>query len=398
MKVAFFSVFILEYGGGLEKYLIEMSRQLSQINGIEADVITMDDDFVNKYVPLYQLTQRSTHKTKSSMYKESEKSIKKRLGKASYFKVNSIKELKERLKRYDVIYCKNEFLEAFIIKLLLGYRNLPPVIFGGHTPLRYPVANTFHAKLRNFIYGSYLYRFLASGVRRFHVLNNYELMYYQKLFPKIPVMKIYNPFDIQEFSSRARQGQSKQDNTDAEINIMWAGRLTPQKGVHELSVIIQRVNALMTANQRSKISWNIYGDGELRPIVETLEKQESNVKYYGHVEQDSMPSTYKQHQVLVSTSQSEGYPYNLIEPQAFGLQIFAFAIPGVSDITRAYEGGRLSNSIDAFVEEVAVNLCTWLKANRVPISKPSKQFEPSAIYPQIINLLRLGASDANTNC
>src|SRR3712207_9318343 len=86
----------------------------------------------------------------------------------------------------------------------------------------------------------------------------YTTLFRSKMFPKVPVMKIYNPFDIQEFRSRAQQAQRKQKNTGVAIDIMWAGRLTALKGVHQLAVIIQRVNALDRKSTRLNLQSRQY--------------------------------------------------------------------------------------------------------------------------------------------
>lgn len=53
MKVAFYSTYILEYGGGFEKYLIETAAYLTNELGVTADIITMDDAFMSRRTDMY---------------------------------------------------------------------------------------------------------------------------------------------------------------------------------------------------------------------------------------------------------------------------------------------------------------------------------------------------------
>jgi glycosyltransferase involved in cell wall biosynthesis len=390
MKIAFYTTTILEYGGGLEKYLIETAAALAKQPGLTADIITMDDDFADQmanWLSIFYMKKMD----KKLNYKEDLNNIKRRLGKAQYHKAHSFKELRTTLQNYDVIYSKNELLEAFLLKLMVGYRNLPPVIFGGHTPLCYPLSQSFHAKLHNALYSSRLYRYLADGVDKFHAINSYEAILYAKLFPKRQVAKIYNPFDINVFKQNAKKNiynVSKQKNT---IRILWVGRLTEQKGVQDLANVVRYVNKGMGPSQK-RISWHIFGDGELRNIVDDLATEQSNVTCYGHMDQKYMASVYAQHDMFLSTSRWEGYPYTLIEPQAFGLQIFAYRIPGVTDILQAYAGGNLADNQAVMIDLLITQLQRHINTGDVPRYQASSQFEPDGIYQQLVELLSKGTA------
>ncbi|HKU18911.1 MAG TPA: glycosyltransferase [Candidatus Saccharimonadales bacterium] len=386
MKIAFYMTTILEYGGGLEKYLIETAANLAQRPGITADVITMDDRVTHRItggLSIFWMKKLDT----SLSHKENVHDIRRRLGKARYFKELTICSLRKRLQQYDVIYSKNELIEGFCLRFLLRYGTLPPVIFGGHTPIFYPLATSFHGRLHNALYGGPVYRFLAGGVQKFHALNTADAARYARLFPRRPVSCIYNPFDIDAF--RRRSKQHRYDLLDADsamIRILWMGRLSEQKGVGDLPALIATVQRAAKQHQ-IRISWSIFGDGEDRPHIERLARTNSMVHYYGHADQAYVPSIYARHHIFVSTSKWEGYPYTLIEAQAFGLQIFAYDIPGVSDILHAYEGGHLAANPDELAELLIQALVTYRLPGNVPTSQPSKQFEPTATYNQLLELL-----------
>jgi glycosyltransferase involved in cell wall biosynthesis len=326
---------------------------------------------------------------KSLSYKEDPEDIKRRLGKAHYYKEPTIASLRKRLQEYDVIYSKNELIEGFVMRVLLRYKTLPPVIFGGHTPIHYPAATAFHSKLHNFLYGSFIYRFLAGGVQKFHALNESDAERFQKLFPKREVKRIYNPFNIKTFRAGATTDIYDLGMFDPTvIHILWVGRLSQQKGIDDLVRLIPVVTK-KAADANVPIAWSIFGDGELRPAIEALAEAEPTVTYYGHADQKYTASIYSRHQVFLSTSKWEGYPYTLIECQAFGLQAFAYDIPGPRDILQAYGGGHIATSPQQMVETLASQLISYKRPADVPISPPSEQFKPELIYQQLFNFFSI---------
>lgn len=386
MKLALYMTTILEYGGGLEKYLIETAANLAEYPGVTVDVITMDDRVTHRIVGgLSVFWMKKLDKSLS--HKEQLDEIHRRLGKARYYKESSIKSLRKRLQQYDIIYSKNELIEGFVMRFLLRYHTLPPVVFGGHTPIFYPVANSFHARLHNFLYGSFIYKFLASGVRKFHALNDADAARYKKLFPKRSVQRIYNPFDIAAFRQRASELQYNLESAGRDtIRILWLGRLSEQKGVQDLAQIIPAVNK-QAEHIGIKLAWSIVGDGEDRPVIEQLAADNSNVHYYGHIDQQFVPSIYARHHLFLSTSKWEGYPYTLIEPQAFGLQLFAYDIPGPHDILQAYGGGHLARNPAEMIDLLTTKLKAYRTPQGVPTANASEQFQPVTIYSQLLNFL-----------
>src|SRR5216683_473357 len=107
MRVAYYAATLLEIGGGLEKYFIETARDLSELQDMQVDVLTMDDAFNLKYGRL-----RNTYFGKKFdprlLYREPVETIKANLGKARYIKSASFKELVTRFQDYDVVYSRND--------------------------------------------------------------------------------------------------------------------------------------------------------------------------------------------------------------------------------------------------------------------------------------------------
>ena len=389
MKAAFFTVFFLEQGGGLAKYFIETASNLTQMPSMKADIITMDDRFNIKIMKMTQVFYMS-FMSKMDMrlvYKESAKSIKENLGDAQYFKASSIASLRKKLQEYDLIYSKNEVLEALVLKFLVGYKNLPPVIFGCHTPFYYPQAISLQSKLHNFLYNGFVYRFLTSDAKAFHVTNTFDEKNLQRLFPNKRIIKIYNSLQINKLTKLGKQYiyPLKWDRT--KFNILWIARLSEQKGVPDLLRIIDILN---NTQYKDKIIFNIVGDGDknlMKKIID-LRKKWLNVNVFGSVQYRYLPSIYSKNDLFISTSKWESFSYSVLEAQMYGLPVVAFDIPGPRDIIEQNKTGFLVADEKEFVEKVIKILTTRNFFKSEIIKKVIKnKFNPKKIYKQLQGML-----------
>jgi glycosyltransferase involved in cell wall biosynthesis len=389
MKVAFFTVFFLEHGGGLGKYFIETASNLSKTPPIKADVITMDDRFTMNIMKMTHVFYMSfvLKMDMRLVYKESTESIRRGLGSACYFKVGSIASLKKKLQEYDLIYSKNEVLEAFILKFLVGYKNLPPVIFGCHTPFYYPQTISLQSKLHNFLYNSFVYRFLTSDVKAFHVTNTFDENNLRKLFPNKKITKIYLPLNLAELTKLSKKFVFNFKWSKKKFNILWAGRLAEGKGIPELLWIIDYLN---NNGFRDKVVFNIAGDGSkiLRESINQTAKKWNNVNYFGSVEYKYMPSIYSNNDLFICTSRWETFSYSVLEAQAYGLPAIAFDIPGPRDIIESSKTGFLVVDENEFVEKIMKTLMNRKFFKSEIIKKVTRdKFNPKKIYKQLREML-----------
>jgi len=159
-KIALFMLPPLSLGLGAEKYFIELVRNL-QIRELGADVVTMDEKFYQKFArALHIFFSLNFFKSIDISGHESEGWVKKNLGQSKWIKT-SFKNLANTLQKYDLIYSKNEIADLLLLKLI-GFKNLPPIVVGVHTPILYPRANSFSAKLHNFLYSSLFFKWLLN--------------------------------------------------------------------------------------------------------------------------------------------------------------------------------------------------------------------------------------------
>ncbi|MFO1478194.1 MAG: glycosyltransferase family 4 protein [Verrucomicrobiota bacterium] len=387
MRVAYYAATLLEIGGGLEKYFIETAHDLAEISGVQADVLTMDDAFNLKYGRLHNIYMAKKFDPKL-LYREPVETIRAKLGKARYIKSKSFKELVGRFQDYDIVYSRNDITEPFFFKFVMGYRKVPPIVFGCHIPHVYPVAESIQAKLHNLMFTSWFYNWLASGVAGYHVINNFTRDVFQRQFPNRHVARIYYPFDFDAFAANAGRFPFPGEFARDRFNIVWAGRLVEQKGVRDLVRLIDRVNP----DHQSRVAWNICGNGELEPLVKDCAARWPNVKLWGHVSNQQMASVYRQAKLFITTSKWEGYPYNVLESQALGLPVVSYDIPGCSDM--------IDNGINGFVvpdlESFAARTAQFIQGFQLPPEGAThlrKKIDRDKIYADLLQLFETCARE-----
>lgn len=383
-RIALFMLPLLTQGGGAEKYFISLARELSQ-RDIETDIITMDENFFRKFARLLHIFALGDFFGKIDILgREKEKAINKQLGSAQWLKTD-FKNLRKLLSSYDIVYAKNELVDLFLLKLA-GYRRLPPVIVGVHTPVYFPKAKAFVTKMHNFLYLGFLYRWLLRGAKCLHVSNRSAKELADKNF-KIKNKLVYYPFSADEIINASRNFVSELVFEKGKFRIAFSGRLSEQKGVRELAGLISKLSA--KADIVEKIKINIFGSGGAKHenIVRELEKKYSFVKYFGHIENKLMPNILSRHDLLVSTSLWETLPYNILEAQAMGLPVVSFDIPGPNDIIENKKTGFLVKSGDEFLEKMTDLIEGKAKFSKeVIIQKAREKFNPEKIYSELINM------------
>jgi len=346
MKVAFFTYYPLEYGGGVAKYFVEVTTGLKKrYKELDIEIITFNENTFNKILFIYSLYFLGKQ---DKAKKEKNKRIKGKLFGIKYNRVG-IFQLIKRLQQNDLIYTSNNLLEVLLLKFLIGYRKLPPVIYGFHIPSHYAQTGSLQSKFHNILYASFIYKIALGGAYKLHVLNSFDEKRYSKYFERKKVVKIYNPFDFKNFVQKEKKFSYKYYRNNKKFNILWVGRLTEQKGVDDL---VELVNLINSSKYKNRIVWNVVGDGELKSDIESISIKWANVNYYGYVTNDFLPSIYKNNHLFITTSKWESFPYTLLEAQSFGLPVVAYDIHGIRDIVDNKKNGYLVETTNQFKNKI----------------------------------------------
>ena len=389
-KIALFMLSPLTQGGGAEKYFVNLARNLSANESIAADVITFDDRSFRGFARLLHIFTRGNFFGEIDDYergmREKKENIERELGGAHWIE-SPRKKLRKILSAYDVIYAKNEIVDLFLLKMI-GYGKLPPIIVGVHTPVFYPETKSFVSKLHNFLYASFLYRWLLKGARRVHVSNKSAKKIIEGKF-SVESNLVYYPFSSQRIARLARENNSRINFDADKINIIFVGRLTEQKGVDVLMKLIEKISE--DENMAKKVSVNIFGIGDKKyeNAIKNIAGKNSFVRYFSHIENKYIPDILSKQDLMVAPSRWETLPYSILEAQAMGVPVVAFDIPGPSDIIENGETGYLAGSEKEFFEKVKDIVEGKIIFNEDEvITNIEKKFNPEKIYSEMLDMFQ----------
>jgi len=180
---------------------------------------------------------------------------------------------------------------------------------------------------------------------------------------------------------------------DSEVfTILFSGRLTYDKGTDILIDIIRCTRTFL--NQ--EIKFVITGTGPLRKSIEKIAKEFQNVEYLGYVNRDLLKEVYRRAHLLLVPSRSEGMPLRVLEAQSCGLPVVGSRIPGIMDVIKDRENGRLVavNDIKGFATAIKEYYLLWKESpekyyelNKNIREKIIRQYDWDEIICEIENLL-----------
>ncbi|MFZ2188011.1 MAG: glycosyltransferase family 4 protein [Candidatus Moraniibacteriota bacterium] len=382
-KIALFMLPLLTCGAGAEKYFINLAKNFND-RGIRADVITMDEAFYRKFIRALHIFVCGNFFGKIDSLRETERSVIDQMGGAKWIKV-SRRNLKKTLNSYDIIYSKNELVDLFLLKII-GYKKLPPVIVGVHTPILYPSTKTFLSKLHNFLYMGAVYRALLKGVKCVHLSNKFTKDLVDNAF-NVKTELIYYPFSVSDIKERSLNNKYPDIFDSKKLNIAFVARLGEQKGVDDLAEIITKLS--LEVGLIKNIKMNIFGSGdkEKEDMIRDLAVRYSFVEYFGHIENKYIPNILSKSDLFISTAKWETLPFNVLEAQAMGLPVIAFDIPGPRDIIVNNVTGYLVKNNEEFLDKILEFKRDSFKKENISKNIENK-FEPSIIYEKILKMFK----------
>jgi glycosyltransferase involved in cell wall biosynthesis len=158
------------------------------------------------------------------------------------------------------------------------------------------------------------------------LLSYFEEKYSKKVFP----FPISDHFIHQNFHELRLRTQNK-------TTIGYVGRLSREKGIHELIRTIPSICEKIPAAE-----FLICGDGPLlQELQDTLSDlvREGKVRITGWVHYDDLPGYLNEMKLLVLPSHYEGLPHTMIEAMACGTPVLATAVGAIPDIIVDSETG-----------------------------------------------------------
>jgi hypothetical protein len=382
-NVVFFMTTILEHGGGFELYLMRTAREMMTYCPVNITIVTLDDEFSKKLGSVLQLVGLGK-RSDSNMRKIQQETMSRYLGEVTYLKVNSIRQLASTLCKFDLVYSKNEILDAAILRLVGLYNRLPPIIFACGTPLSTP-SNSMRDRIRNALYGGMFYHFLTRNAAAFHVKNNSDF----RLLASRPRTLVPNSLDsgtnhiarIPIALNIIAAEKSRRSETSKTI-ISWVGRLSVPKGTDELISVIKKTNESMGVHE---IEWRIAGAGEEELGMRVKLKNEPNVVFYGYLSNEKILELLENSDLFLSTSKWESFGQNVLEAQGAGVPVISFDINGPNEIIKNGVTGILVKNTDDMVNAIIDFSRGRFKFGDIR-SVTLERYSPEVIYKQMFDL------------
>ena len=132
------------------------------------------------------------------------------------------------------------------------------------------------------------------------------------------------------------------DISSNSTNILYAGFLTENKGVH---ILLEAFARFREKYHTPDIKLHLAGDGYFRPKLEEICQQlkiTENVIFYGFIgDKEKLKQLFREADMFVLPSKSEGIPKVLLEAMAYGVPILTTNVGGIPDIIEDGVNGLL---------------------------------------------------------
>ncbi|WP_437928792.1 glycosyltransferase family 4 protein [Sorangium sp. So ce291] len=158
--------------------------------------------------------------------------------------------------------------------------------------------------------------------------------YVEALVPGGRVLRIPNPVDTESFHPAAASR-----SPGGPLRVLFAGLITPQKGVLELARAVLAVEGLTLALAGPRGAGGAAGAS--RRLDEALGElaRQGRLRLLGEVPEAAMPAVYRDADVFCLPSHGEGMPNALLEAMASGLPCVVTPVGAVPEVIQG-EGGR----------------------------------------------------------
>ena len=286
------------------------------------------------------------------------------------FDVLKIAKILFKQKQIDVISTQDPFgtaLAGYILKKI--YKT--PLHIQNHSSF---IDNKKWIKERFFLFSFFniLARWLIKRADRLRVVNHEEKEKYIKLGVKEDKIDIAPlPIDVDFWNEKRIQNEKP--------IILWVGRNDKVKNLKLLFEVVCGFDV------------ELYIVGEMKGYfdLESLEKKYNiKPKYFGVLSHDELKKLYRKADILLSTSEYEGFGMVMAEAQASGCVVIATNTAGAKEIIIDNKTGFIVKNKKEFSEKLRVALNGDLENMKKLSKKYIKRFNKDKMIDDIINSLK----------
>ncbi len=318
------------YGGGLERYALEISKLLSEHYNVV--VVTSGE----------------------------------RLGEDALEHQGDIKIY--RLS-YGIKICNTPFSFKWFSKIRKIIKNTKPDLINIHMPvpgigdvaflvsMGIPKIITYHSgsiskgysvwSIFTYIYERFLLGYFLSNAKRIICSSDYVRYGFLKRYLSKTVT-ITPGVDIERF----HPDLNKKTEYISILFVAGLGKTETYKGLTNLINSIKEI-----VNERKDVILNVVGDGDLREEYENYASSiglAENVKFWGRLDGDKLVEKYQKSHIFVSASTNESFSMVILEAMASSLPIIAFDVGGTSQMIEDGKNGYLlkCTNVDNLKEKI----------------------------------------------
>jgi len=129
--------------------------------------------------------------------------------------------------------------------------------------------------------------------------------------------------------------------TDENINLLFLSRIIKDKGIYELLDAYK-----ILKDKFSNVTLNIAGRGpELEGMMKKARGEDLNVNFLGFVDGKKKIDTYRNSDIYLLPSRTEGCPISLLEALSFGLPAIVTSVGGIPDLFQDHKMGYLVEKV-----------------------------------------------------
>jgi glycosyltransferase involved in cell wall biosynthesis len=322
MKILLFNPWSPEAGGGIDRWLIEITRYLSANNDVA--LVYFDTTFDEP---------RRLHMSSIRKHLEGRRTFIQSLsayrlppfGKPALPSPLAFKMLLSWAQWADVI-CFQEFYLTDLLFFLLKLLTNKPIIVSWQIPLLHFGKKTTKDKIHNF-YVLRTSRLFAKNSNR-HIVNNKEDKSLLNMLDINKVDVVPQGIDLTHFVPKGTKASG------GPFNVLFVGRFSYQKGVDVLCDAIRQLNV----QKMLEMEFTFIGSGGESVAINRLADDSYPVKALGFVDDTDLISEYQRAHLLVMPSRWESFGLVALEAQACGTPVVASNLIGLKDIVTQNTG------------------------------------------------------------
>ena len=250
--------------------------------------------------------------------------------------------------RYFRFVCKNAGLDHFRklrnIKKILRDIN-PDIIYvhgedselvGGFIAKQYNVVNVIHGE--NYFPLNPIFRLILTNISR--KKYQFSIAVNKKIMTKLSIKGqkttvVYPGIDISKFSKLNHETSNNKN-----ICLGYLGRITKDKGIYQLIYAFNKIS-----KKFQDIQFVIGGDGKefnkTKKLIDDLGMTEK-IEMIGEV--NNKIEFFKKLDIFILPSESEGFPFTILEALASGIPVLATNVGGIHEVIKNNHNGLLLDS------------------------------------------------------